>query len=108
MKTTVVRYKLKKGQTAENRAFVEAVFDELHESKPDGLRYVSFQLEDGLTFVHVAVVEGENGTNPLPQTESFGKFTANLRDRCEEPPVAMSADIVGSYRLFWERDSTDS
>ena len=103
MKTTVVRYKLKEGRAQENRAFIDDVFGELNDNRPPGLRYVSFQLEDDLTFVHIAVVESEDGKNPLPDTAAFKKFIADLRDRCDEPPAALAANIVGSYRLFWER-----
>ena len=105
MKTVIVRYKLKDGAADVNRRLVEDVFAELETSRPEGLRYVSFQLEDGLTFVHIAVVEAEDGHNPLPETASFKAFVAELRDRCDEPPQASAADIVGSYRLFWERDA---
>ena len=103
MKTTLVRYKLKAGKAEENKAYIRKVFLELDDKKPEGLRYVSFNLEDGLSFVHIAVVETEDGSNPLPQTDAFKAFVAELKDRCEEPPVATTADIVGSYRLFWQR-----
>ena len=73
-----------------------------HGAWPDGLRYVSFNLEDGLTFVHIAVIEGEG--NPLTATDAFKTFVADIKGRCDEPPAASGADIVGSYRLFWERD----
>lgn len=108
MKTTVVRYKLKEGKAGENSELIRGVFGELNASKPEGLRYVSFQLEDDRTFVHIAVVENDDGVNPLPETAAFKKFVADLRDRCDEPPAAMAADIVGSYRLFWERESESS
>ena len=103
MKTTIVRYKVQGGRGEENQAFIKDVFKELDDNKPDGLRYVSFCLDDGVSFVHIAVVETEDGSNPLPQTASFKKFVADLKDRCDEPPVATEADIVGSYRLFWQR-----
>ena len=104
MKTTIVRYKVQGGRGEENQAFIKDVFKELDDNKPDGLRYVSFCLDDGVSFVHIAVVETEDGSNPLPQTASFKKFVADLKDRCDEPPVATEADIVGSYRLFWQRE----
>jgi hypothetical protein len=103
MKTTIVRYKLKAGKAEENRQYVSNVFAELDNKKPDGLRYVSFQLDDELSFVHIAVVESDDGKNPLAETDAFKEFVADLKDRCDEPPVATSADIVGSYRLFWQR-----
>ena len=103
METTIVRYKVKADQAEENRAFIRRVFEELDANKPDGLRYVSFNLADGVSFVHIAVVESEDGENPLPKTAAFKDFIADIKDRCEEPPAASSADIVGSYRLFWQR-----
>ena len=97
MKTTVVRYKVQADKADENRAFIGKVFEELAETRPAGLKYASFNLEGGQTFVHVAIVETEDGSNPLPETDSFKAFVADLRDRCEEPPVAAPADIVGMY-----------
>ena len=103
MKTTVVRYKVKADCVEENKEYIRGVFAALDEQKPEGLRYVSFALDDDVSFVHVAVVETADGKNPLPETEAFKAFLADLQERCEEPPVATSAEIVGSYRLFWER-----
>ncbi len=103
METTIVRYRVKADQADENRAYIRRVFEELDASKPDGLRYVSFNLADGVSFVHIAVVEAEDGENPLPKTAAFKDFIADIKDRCDEPPAASSADIVGSYRLFWQK-----
>jgi len=104
METTVVRYKVKADRADENRQFIKKVFAQLDEDKPDGLRYVSFNLDDGLSFVHIAVVETTDGKNPLLETSAFQDFLSEIKDRCDEPPVATKADIVGSYRLFWQRD----
>lgn len=104
MKTTIVRYKVKEDRSNDNKAYIRDVFNELDQNKPDGLRYVSFCLDDGLSFVHIAVVETEDGKNPLPQSESFKKFVVDIGDRCDEAPAATEAEIVGSYRLFWQRE----
>jgi hypothetical protein len=104
METTVVRYKVKADRADENRQYIKKVFAQLDENKPDGLRYVSFNLDDGLSFVHIAVVETVDGKNPLPETTAFQDFVSDIKDRCDEPPVATKADIVGSYRLFWQRE----
>ena len=104
METTVVRYKVKADRADENRQYIKKVFAQLNEDKPDGLRYVSFNLDDGLSFVHIAVVETADGKNPLPETSAFQDFLSEIKDRCDEPPVATKADIVGSYRLFWQRE----
>ena len=103
MKTTVVRYKVKPDRAEENKALIRDVFAELESSGSDDLRYVSFNLDDGLTFVHVAVAESPDGSNPLPEQASFKKFVEKIADRCDEPPVAAAAEIIGSYRLFWQK-----
>ncbi len=104
METTVVRYKVKADRAEENREYIRNVFEQLDQDKPEGLRYVSFNLDDGLSFVHIAVVETADGKNPLPDTTAFQEFVTGIKDRCDEPPVATKADSVGSYRLFWQRE----
>ena len=97
--TTVVRYKVKHGRGDENQALVEAVFNELRETAPEGLRYGTLRLDDGVTFIHIAVVEGDN---PLGQAAAFQAFTADIADRCDEPPAPMGGTLVGNYKLYSE------
>ncbi len=104
METTVARYKVNADRADENQEYIRKVFRQLNENKPEGLRYVSFNLDDGLSFVHIAVVETDDGKNPLPDTSAFQDFVSGIKDRCDEPPVATRAEIVGSYRLFWQRE----
>jgi len=91
METTVVRYKVKADRAEENREYIRKVFRQLDENKPEGLRYVSFNLDDGLSFVHIAVVETDDGKNPLPNTSAFQDFVSGIKGRCDEPPVATRA-----------------
>jgi len=93
----VVRYRTKQGQAEKNAELVRAVFAELAADDPGGLRYVSLQLDDGLTFVHIATIEGE--VNPLTASAAFRRFQSEIADRCEEGPIAMDASVVGSYAL---------
>jgi hypothetical protein len=93
----VVRYRTKPEYAEENAELVRAVFTELAADDPGGLRYVTLRLEDGVTFVHVATIEGE--TNPLASSTAFGRFQSTIADRCEEGPLAMDATVVGSYSL---------
>jgi hypothetical protein len=102
MKTTMVRYKVKPDRVAENEELVRAVYEELAHTRPAGLHYATFRLEDGVSFMHVASVETENEQSPLLQVEAFRRFTANVGERCDEPPVATTIDAVGAYRLFGE------
>jgi len=96
MRQVMVRYKVKPDRVEENEQLVRAVYDELAATRPAGLRYATFRLEDGVSFVHVASVEGEH--NPLAEVEAFARFQADVRDRCDEPPVATQLHEVGAYR----------
>ena len=97
MKRVMVRYKLKPDRVEENEALVRAVYAELDASPPKGMRYATFKLEDGVSFVHLA----EHGDeNPLPGVKAFQEFQNEIKDRCEEPPVASELSEVGSFRFF--------
>src|SRR5438046_8217454 len=100
MKRVMVRYKLKPDRVAENEELVRAVYAELRRTDPDGLRYTTFKLEDGVSFVHLASTETADGRNPLSDVEAFKEFQKGIGDRCEEPPVVTQLETVGSFRLF--------
>ncbi len=101
MSTIVVRYTPQADRADENQRLVGAVFAELAETDPGGLRYATFRLADG-TFVHIAEVEGDE--NPLASTAAFAAFQEGIAERCEPGlgPNPQPATLVGSYRLFAE------
>ena len=100
MKRVMVRYKVKADRAAENESYITRVFEQLRRDTPPGLRYASFKLDDGVSFIHLVSHEAEDGNNPLRELSAFKAFTAEIRDRCEEPPVAAELKEVGSYRFF--------
>ena len=100
MERIMVKYKVKADRAKENQQYVEAVFTELLGNAPTGLRYAAFKLEDGVSFVHIVSIETESGDNPLSQSPAFKAFQVGIKDRCEEPPVAVVLEEVGSYRFF--------
>jgi hypothetical protein len=99
MGVVIVRYRTKPDRADENQALIENVFGQLEEASPAGLRYSAFRLADGVSFVHVASIETDDGTNPLGTTPAFSEFLQEIGDRCEEGPVASDAMVVGSYRF---------
>jgi len=99
MRTVMVRYKVKPDRVAENKAYIEKVFEELAERRPTGFRYGSFTLGDGVSFVHVVFEESTEGAS-LADIAAFQAFTADIGDRCDEPPVATELTPVGIYRLL--------
>jgi hypothetical protein len=96
-KVTVVRYQTTVEAADENQRLVEQVYSELAANDPGGLRYATFRLDDGVTFVHVSFVDGEE--NPLLTTAAFQAFQAGLSGRVVQGPEPRSAVVVGSYRL---------
>jgi hypothetical protein len=98
MSTFVVRYQTRPDAAGENQRLVEKVFAQLREDDPGGLRYATFRLADGVTFVHVAVTEGES--NPLPELAAFQEFQRGIGDRVTDGPFPSEATVVGSYRFF--------
>ena len=91
----VVRYRTKPESADENADLVRNVFAELNAGDPGGIRYVTLRLDDGLSFVHVAILEGD--VNPLGSSEAFKRFQSEIAARCEEGPSAHDATVVGAY-----------
>ena len=92
--TTVVRYTTKPEHADENERLVGEVFAALARLQPAGLRYRSVRLDDGVSFVHVAEVDGENPLATLPE---FQAFTADIASRCVEGPTPTAGRSIGSY-----------
>ena len=97
MKWTLVRYRTKPDRADENQRLSAAVFKELQDKAPAGLRYAVFRLPDD-TFVHVAALE-EGGT-PLSSLESFQAFQKDIRERCAEGPLPAEPCLVGNYGML--------
>ena len=97
MRQVMVRYKVKPERVEENVELVRAVYDEIRCTEPAGLRYASFKLDDGVSFVHLAVTE--NGASPLSKVKAFQEFQKNIEDRTDEGPVVTELDLIGSFHL---------
>jgi hypothetical protein len=94
----VIRYKTKPESADENERLIRDVFAELAKKNPEGLRYAAFRLDDGVSFLHVALLDGDD--NPLSVSAAFGQFQSGIKDRCAEGPVPADATVVGSYRIL--------
>ena len=103
MRRVMVRYKVKADHLAPNEELVRAVYDELQRTQSAGLRYVTFQLDDGVSFVHLASIETEDGQSPLSDVQAFKQFQENIGERCDEAPVATELREIGSFRVFGDQ-----
>jgi len=98
MRHTMVTYTVKLGREDENAALVRAVFEELAQERPAGLRYAVFQLPETRQFVHLYTDEGS--TTGLQELSSFQAFVAEAKDRHEQPAAFSQAELIGDYRTF--------
>jgi hypothetical protein len=100
MNRRLIRYQTKPGRADENQRLIEAVFLELREAKPDGVRYMVLRMADD-SFAHFVELDGT--ANPLQTLEAFRKFSSTAGDRALEPPVASEVTVIGDYRMLENR-----
>ena len=99
MRNLVIRYEAKPERVAENRALIENVFAELASQRPDAIRYMVLELEDG-TFIHFAITPDDPAANPLRQTAAFEVFSKDGGERHVSKAVVKQAKIIGNYRML--------
>jgi hypothetical protein len=86
---------------AENAADLETAFKNvsaaLADATPQGIRYSTYKLSDGTTFV--VMLELEDGVeNPLPTIPAFRELQEGLKSWLAEPVAAEPLTVVGDYR----------
>lgn len=100
MRRIMVRYAVKPDRVDENERLIRDVYEELAGTAPEGIRYATFRLGDGVSFMHLASVETDDGRNPLEQVAAFARFQENIGDRCDGRPVVSDLHAIGSYRML--------
>jgi hypothetical protein len=93
----MVRYKVKADRVEENERAIRLVYEELKRLGPPGLRYATFRLDDGVSFMHIVSHESEAQRQALLDLPAFKAFTGGVRERCAEPPVTAELTEIGSY-----------
>jgi hypothetical protein len=93
----MVRYKIKPEHIEENKRLVGTLIEELRAEKPDTIRYLALQLDDG-TFVHLSFVE--DGASGVGDLKAFEGYHEKLYERRAEEPIVCDATIVGDYRFM--------
>lgn len=100
MSKVMVRYKIKPEFVADNERDIKRVFEQFASERPLELRYASFKLADGVSFMHLVSRETPDERNPLTELPAFKAFTAAVEQRCEQRPVFTQLTEVGSYAVF--------
>ena len=99
MTVLMVRSKIKAESAGEVEAAVKAMFAAIEAARPQGVRYASCRLPDGVTYIALLQLE-EGVENPLPSVPAFREFQENVKQWLAEPPTPEQLTIIGSYRLF--------
>jgi hypothetical protein len=94
-RTSVIRYKTRPDAAEENVRLVKAVYAALEQAKPADLEYRTYQLEDGVSFVHIARLPDTE--NPLGALPEFAEFQRHITERCVEQPMPSGATMIGAY-----------
>lgn len=94
----MIRYKVRPEHAAANEELVRAVYEELGRSGLPGVRYSTFVLPDGVSFVHLH--ESEDGGEGLTSVAAFRSFQEGISERCAEPPITTELREVGSFQMF--------
>lgn len=72
------------------------MFTAIERAQPKGVRYASYRLPDGVTYVaQLEVADGID--NPLPAIEEFTDFQASLKGWLAGPPAAEQLEVRGAY-----------
>ena len=96
----MVRYTVRPECVAENERLAAAVYEALRAARPQGLRYATFRLGDGVSFVHLVSHESGEVGNALTSLPAFQAFAAGVKDRCVVPPERSELTEIGSYGWF--------
>lgn len=91
----LISYTTKPGQTADNRAKIEAVFAAVNAEQPADLSYMVVEAGDG-EFFHI--VDGTPAAlETLQALPAFQAFSTTAGERQAAPGTRRDAKVVGSY-----------
>ena len=85
-----------------NKKNIAKVMEDLRAINSPGIRYSSYVLEDGKTFMHYVVLQDEAAGKILNDLESFQRFQLAIKNSNPEvPPKLDNLTLVGSsYELM--------
>jgi hypothetical protein len=99
MKVQMVRAKVKAEHVAEIEATGQRLFAALDREQPQGLRYTTCRLPDGVTYVNLIAID-DGIDNPLLALPEARAFQEGLKNWLAEPVISEPLTVLGSYRFF--------
>lgn len=102
MKIVRVQYTTSPEYAATNQENIRRIVDELKQINHPGIKYSTYLLADGKTFMHFDQFENEEAHQVLQSLESFKKFSAELwASRLEVEPNLELPTLVASTEKFF-------
>ena len=99
MNVLMVRAKVKAEHVAEIEAAGKRIFEALEREQPQGFRYTTCRLPDGVTYVNLWEID-DGVDNPLSILPEARAFQEGLKTWMAEPPIYEQLTVSGSYRVF--------
>lgn len=97
MKIVRVQYTTSPEYAATNQENIRQIVNELRQLNHPGIKYSTYLLPDGKTFMHFDQFENEEAHQVLQSLESFKKFSAELwASRLEVEPKLELPTLVAS------------
>jgi len=97
MDAVKVQYTVKESYVETNKANIGRVMAALRQLNNPDIKYASFLLDDGKTFVHWVMRASEAAQTVLSNLEEFQQFQQALRaSQPEVPPKAENMTLVGA------------
>ena len=97
MNAVKVQYTVKKEYVETNKANIQRVMADLKDINNPNLKYSTFLLDDGKSFVHFAMRFYEQAQKTLSELPSFQEFQRQLKESGPEAaPKAEPLNFVGS------------
>ena len=87
MNVLMITSKVKAAHVTDVEAAAKRMFAAIQQVQPQGIRYTSCRLSDGVD-------------NPLPALPEFRAFQEGLKQWIAEPPTSEQLTVIGSYRFF--------
>ncbi len=102
MKSVKVQYTVKAEYADTNKKNVAKVMADLRELAHPGLKYSTYVLEDGKTFVHFGMYADQEALDVVNNLPSFQSFREQLKaSGPEAPPKGDDLTLVdSSYEIF--------
>ena len=99
MSVVMIRAKVKTESVADIEAATEKMFGAIQVARPEGVKYASTRLADGVSVVALLALADPADTQ-LQAIPEFREFQEQLPEWLAGPPIVEPLRVIGSYELF--------